>query len=313
MDRGCRAGVPPRLVGGRGRERPLPPDLGPRSRRGEGRLRGVRRRGHRPARARPRDARLPLRRVREGRPPSPDEPLCDPRGRDRPDPPGGHPRRPLPGRPPGPARLGRLLLDQADREVLPLRARGPDHPGRVQRRRVRALARRPRSGAPARPGRLQPRRLPLDPRAARLARGPPARGGSPVRGDLRAAADRLGPADRSAGGGGRRDPATDRRPDRWADRRPGEADRRRGRALAAGRPARLAPARCPSGLVGLLPAARAPARGAHRRDGAARRARVRRGRRPGEAVAHPPAARSRRRTTRSPGAPMAGRTRRVGG
>ena len=190
---------------------------------GEGRVRGIRRRGHRSARPGPRDARVSLRRLREDRSPPAHDPLRHPRGRDRPDPAGRRPGRPLPGGSPGSARLGRLLFDQADRTVLPGPARGPDHPRRVQRRRVRTLARRPRPAAPDRPGRLQPRRLRVDPWSARLAREASLGGGAPLPRDLRSTADRDRSPDRGPGGRIR----GDARPDRGTHRGRPRSTRRR--------------------------------------------------------------------------------------
>ena len=129
VDRRRRPGVPARLVGGRRRGGPLPPDLGARPRRGEGRLRGVRRPRHRPARARPRRC-TSTTTPRTRRPPSSGSCSRHATREDEVDRllRGERPRRPLPGRPPGHPRLGRVVLDQADREVLHADARGPGHP-----------------------------------------------------------------------------------------------------------------------------------------------------------------------------------------
>ena len=67
-----------------GRRAGLPRDLGARPGRREGRLRGVRRPRPRALRPRPRDARLPLRRLRDGRAQAADAAPRDPRGRGRP-------------------------------------------------------------------------------------------------------------------------------------------------------------------------------------------------------------------------------------
>ena len=72
--------------------------------------------------------------------------------------------------------VGRVVLDQEDREVLPAGARGRDHGRGLLGRGVRALDGDRRRGDPRRDRRLQPRRLRLRGRAARLARGPPRRG-----------------------------------------------------------------------------------------------------------------------------------------
>ena len=178
MDRGRRPGVPPRRrrgVGGRGPR--LLADLGTRPGRREG---GVRARSS--TSSSERLERRPgmhvyhyagyeagaIKRLmqRHG----------DARRRGRPAAPRRRPRRPLQRRPPGHPRVGRVVLDQEDREVLPARPRGAGHRGRLLGGRLRDLAARRRRPAPARPRRLQPRRLRLDLDAPRLARGAAARG-----------------------------------------------------------------------------------------------------------------------------------------
>ena len=155
-------------------------DLGARPRGREGDARGVRRPGHGPPRPRPRDARLPLRRLRVGRAQAADAAARDARGRGRCPASRARPREPLrPRRPPGHPGERRELLDQEARDVLHARAGGRHHAGRVQRRRVRALDGDRRPGDPRGHRGLQPRRLRLEPAAARLAGGPPARGARP--------------------------------------------------------------------------------------------------------------------------------------
>ena len=95
------------------------------------------------------------------------------RGRGRPAAARRRPRRPAQCRPPGRPRLGRVVLAQADREVLHAGPRGSGHRGRVQRRRLRDWLRGRRPDDPRRHRRLQPRRLRLDLDAPRLARGAP--------------------------------------------------------------------------------------------------------------------------------------------
>ena len=124
---GRRARVPVRLDrGDAARRARLPRPLGPRPGGGEGDARGLRgpRDGAPPAG--PRDARLPLRRLRVGRPQAADAAPRHPRGRDRRPAPRPRPRQPLrPRRPPGHPRQRRELLDQEARDVLHARARGP--------------------------------------------------------------------------------------------------------------------------------------------------------------------------------------------
>ena len=82
--------------------------------------------------------------------------------------------------------IGRVVLDQEDREVLPARARGRDHRRGLLGRGVRALDGDGRPGHPRRDRRLQPRRLRLGVGAPRLARGAPGRGRAALPGRRRA-------------------------------------------------------------------------------------------------------------------------------
>ena len=226
---------------------------------------------------------------------------------------GRGPRRPLPGRPPGHPRLGGVVLDQADREVLHGRPRGPGHRGRVQRRRrTRRWLRDHDDAAPARPGRLQPRRLRLDAPAARLARGAPARGGSRPGWDVaRAAADRVAGCRarrRSPSAGG--DPSARG----GAEGRASRPTRPRGRADEAARwllaglldwHRRDAQA----GLVGVLPPrASSPLEDLLDESGPWRASSTTASVGEEQAVAHPPATGSRRRTRRSTSGTTTGRT-----
>ena len=90
--------------------------------------------------ARPDDPHLPLRAVRADRARPAHGPARHPRGRGRPPAARRRARRPLPRRPPGRARVGRELLDQAARAPVRLHAR--DRPARrgLVDRRVRGLA-----------------------------------------------------------------------------------------------------------------------------------------------------------------------------
>ena len=249
--------VPLRLGRGGRRRGRLPRALGARPGRGEGHVRGVHRPRHRAARARPGDARLPLRAVRADGPQAPDEPLRHPRGRGRSDPARQRPGRPVRDRPPVAPGVGRVVLDQEDREVLHAPARGVGHLGRVQRGRVRALAEDRRSGHPGRDRLVQPRRLPLELAPARLAGAAPSRGRGGVRDRPRSPATRRRGGLRGRHRGAGRDAPAGRGPDRGRAGRPGRADARAGRPVAPGPAPRLAPAQRQAGLVGLLPAAQA--------------------------------------------------------
>ena len=122
---------------------------------------------------------LPLRAVRADRPRPAHGPARDPRGRGGPAAPRRRARRSLRSRPPGRARVGRELLDQAARAPLPVHARDRPARRRSRDRRLRGLAAggrrsRPRRRGPAEDRALQPRRRRVDAAPARLARRPSA-------------------------------------------------------------------------------------------------------------------------------------------
>ena len=107
------------------------------ARRRTARLRAPHRLHHGAARARPDDARLPLRAVRADRAQAADGPLRDARGRGRPPAARRRDGRPPARRPAVAARVGRELLDQEDGGVLRVRARDRPARRRVEHRRVR--------------------------------------------------------------------------------------------------------------------------------------------------------------------------------
>ena len=157
---------------GRRRRAGFHADLGARPGAGEGDARGVRGPGAGALAARPRDARLPLRRLRVGRAQAADAAARDARGRDR-----------RPAARPVLVNLYDHVVRQGIRAsvesysikkletfYMPEREGGITQAG-FSRRRVRALDGDRRSRDPRRHRRLQPRRLHLQPAAARLARG----------------------------------------------------------------------------------------------------------------------------------------------
>ncbi len=221
-----------------------------------------------------RDARLPLRRLRVGRHQAADAAPRDVRGRGRPAAPRRRPGRPAQRRAAGRPRLGRVVLAQADREVLHAAPGGAGHRGRLQRGRVRDLARRTATRRSSTASRTTTATTASRPGCC----GTGSRTGAP----------RPCAAGRSCRGRGRSPSSRTRRPavTEWqamrrgarprAHRRPAagrpSAPRPR-RALAPGRPARLAPARGEVAVVALVRAQGRPdRRGARRRARCPRRA-----------------------------------------
>ena len=186
--------------------------------------------------------------------------------------------------------IGRVVLDQEDREVLPARARGRDHRRGLLGRRVRALdgdGRRRRSST-----RSPPTTATTASRRGGCATGSRSAGSRPGR-STRTASSRV----RS------RATASHRRTSRPRRRRRGRArtrcaegvpadrsERDRGATgpLAARRPPRLASPRGEAAVVGPLPADGGDGRRPDRRRIGARRARVRRGARADGSVTRPP-------------------------
>ena len=131
----------------------LPRYLGDLARGRESRVRAVHPARHRaPGRASG-DARLPLRRIRSGRHQAPHAAARDMRRRGRPTASGRRPRRPAQRRAAGCSCLGRVVLAQADREVLHARrARGrsprPASAWSPSRRGSRTATRRSSTGSP---------------------------------------------------------------------------------------------------------------------------------------------------------------------